>query len=133
MPEVKSIKKVVLKKASLNKSQFIFTVEVNNRNDYDLLLKSGEYEVYMEDTYLGKGSSDMQQTISKNGNSDINFPVTISLFDAFNNGAKILSLIAGNENLKYKTKGQFKAGVEGINYIFDIPLEIENTVKTYNE
>jgi len=133
IPEIKNIKKVVYKKIELNKTQLIFTVDVNNKNDFDLNLISSDYQVYLEGSYLGKGSTDKHQVILKNSISELEFPLTINLLDAFRNGLSVLSIISGSENLLYHTKGNAMVSFEGIDRQFEVPLDIENRAKIYNE
>jgi len=133
IPEIKNIKKVVYKKIELNKAQLIFTVDVNNKNDFDLNLISSDYQVYLEGSYLGKGSTDKHQVILKNSISELEFPLTINLLDAFRNGLSVLSIISGSENLLYHTKGNAMVSFEGIDRQFEVPLDIENRAKIYNE
>ena len=132
-PELKSISRVTLKRATLSRAYLLVTVEVTNRNDFNTILKSADYDIFLDGTYLGKGNNDSVQIMLKNSDSKLNFPVSVSLFDALRNGLNFLNLIEGNQSLSYKAQGKAKVQVEGINNEFEVPFSIQNKVNTIRE
>ncbi len=129
-PELKTITKVTLEKSTLTRADLRVTVEVTNRNDFNAVLKSAEYDVFLDGVYLGKGKNDSAQVLSNNSNSKLDFPVSVNLFDALRNGLNFMSLIGGNQDMLYKAEGKATVQVEGINNDFEVPFRIENKINS---
>jgi LEA14-like dessication related protein len=133
IPETRNITRVIYKNVELTKADLIFSVEIINKNDYDLNLVSSEYEVFLEGKYLGKGATDKIQYITRNSINELQFPMTVSLLSAFASGLDVIKIISGNENLTYKADGKAMISFEGIDKQFEVPLHIENKATMYKE
>lgn len=63
--------------ATLLESVVIFQVRVENDNPYPIDLDGSRHQFYLNDTYIGKGTSSYEDTIPKLG--EVTFPVTVRL------------------------------------------------------
>jgi LEA14-like dessication related protein len=80
---------------------FLFGVEVQNPNSYDLNLRALEYTVYFNDREVGKGRLEKEVQITKASSTMVRVPLQAD----FKSLGDPLALILAGKNLQYKIEG----------------------------
>jgi LEA14-like dessication related protein len=95
------LKEVAVTRISLTDISFLFGVEVQNPNSYDLYLRALEYTVYFNDKEVGKGRLEKEVQIAKASSTMVQVPLQAD----FKSLGDPLALILSRNNLQYKIEG----------------------------
>ena len=96
-----NLKEVAITRFSLLEVQFIFGVEVQNPNTFDLKLRALDYTVYFNDQEVGNGRMDQEVLIAKSAATLVQVPLQAD-FRSLGNPLK--EILAGKD-LRYKIEG----------------------------
>ncbi len=96
-----NLKEVAVTRVSLLEVQFLFGVEVQNPNTFDLKLRALDYTVYFNDQEVGKGRMDQEILIPKSAATLVQVPLQA---DFKNLGSSVKEILAGKD-LRYKIEG----------------------------
>jgi LEA14-like dessication related protein len=96
-----NLKEVAITRFSLLEVQFLFGVEVQNPNTFDLKLRALDYTVYFNDQEVGKGRMDQEVLIAKSAATLVQVPLQA---DFKNLGNPLKEILAGRD-LQYKIEG----------------------------
>ncbi len=96
-----NLKEVAVTRISLLDVRFLFGVEVQNPNTFDLKLRSLGYTVYFNDEEIGKGSIDQDVLIAQSAATLVQLPLQAN-FKILGNPLK--EILAGKD-LRYKIEG----------------------------
>ena len=86
---------------SLTEIHFLFGVEVQNPNRFDLKLRGLEYTLYLNDREVGKGRIDNEVKIAKASSTLVQVPLQAN----FKGLGDPLALFFGGKDLSYKIEG----------------------------
>jgi LEA14-like dessication related protein len=96
-----NLKEVALTRFSLLDVQFLFGVEVQNPNTFDLKLRALDYTVFFNDQEVGNGRIDQEILIAKSAATLVQVPLRAD-FRSLGNPLK--EILAGRD-LHYKIEG----------------------------
>jgi LEA14-like dessication related protein len=96
-----TLKEVVVKRISFGEINFLFGIDVQNPNNFDLKLRAFEYKAYIEDQEAGSGRLDKEVLIAKSSSTLVQVPLQSDLRRMGNS----LGLILVGKNLRYKIEG----------------------------
>ena len=96
-----SLKEVSITRLSLAEVHFLFGIEVQNPNSFDLTLRALEYNVYFFDRQVGQGRLDQEVRIAKASATLVRVPLQAD----FRSLGDPLGLILSGQDLKYKIEG----------------------------
>lgn len=96
-----NLKEVAITRFSLLGVQFLFGVEVQNPNTFDLKLRALDYTVYFNDQEVGKGRMDQEVLIAKSAATLVQVPLQAD----FKNLGNPLKEIRAGRDLRYKIEG----------------------------
>ena len=96
-----TLKEVVVKRISFGEINFLFGIEVQNPNNFDLKLREFEYKAYIEDQEVGNGRLDKEVLIAKSSSTLVQIPLQSDLRRMGNS----LGLVLVGKNLRYKIEG----------------------------
>lgn len=96
-----NLKEVAITRFSLLGVQFLFGVEVQNPNTFDLKLRALDYTVYFNDQEVGKGRMDQEVLIAKSAATLVQVPLQAD----FKNLGNPLKEIRAGRDLHYKIEG----------------------------
>lgn len=96
-----NLKEVAITRFSLLEVQFLFGVEVQNPNTFDLKLRALDYTVYFNDQEIGRGKMDQEILIAKSATTLVQVPLQAD-FKKLGNPLK--EILAGKD-LQYRIEG----------------------------
>ncbi|MCJ7492946.1 MAG: LEA type 2 family protein [Deltaproteobacteria bacterium] len=96
-----TLKEIEIKRISFQEIDFLFGIEVQNPNQFDLKLRALEYTVYLSDQEVGKGRLEKEITIVKAASTLVPVPLQTNLKSLGNP----LALILAGKDLRYKIEG----------------------------
>jgi LEA14-like dessication related protein len=96
-----NLKEVAITRFSLFDVQFLFGVEVQNPNTFDLKLRALDYTVFFNDQEVGRGKMDQEILIAKSAATLVQVPLQA---DFKNLGNPMKEILAGRD-LRYKIEG----------------------------
>jgi LEA14-like dessication related protein len=96
-----NLKEVAITRFSLFDVQFLFGVEVQNPNTFDLKLRALDYTVFFNDQEVGRGKMDQETLIAKSAATMVQVPLQA---DFKNLGNPMKEILAGRD-LRYKIEG----------------------------
>ncbi len=96
-----SLKEIAITRFSLTEINFLFGIEVQNPNNFDLKLRGLEYVVYLNDRDVGKGRLEKEVLISKAGSTLVQVPLAAD----FKRLGNPVDLILSGKDLRYKIEG----------------------------
>jgi LEA14-like dessication related protein len=96
-----NLKEVAITRFSLFDVQFLFGVEVQNPNTFDLKLRVLDYTVFFNDQEVGRGKMDQEILITKSAATLVQVPLQA---DFKNLGNPMKEILAGRD-LRYKIEG----------------------------
>jgi len=96
-----TLKEIEIKRISFQEIDFLFGIEVQNPNQFDLKLRALEYTVYLSDQEVGKGRLEKEITIVKAASTLVPVPLQTNLRSLGNP----LALILAGKDLRYKIEG----------------------------
>jgi LEA14-like dessication related protein len=96
-----NLKEVAITRFSLFDVRFLFGVEIQNPNAFDLKLRALDYTVYFNEQEVGRGKIDQEILIAKSAATLVQVPLQAD-FKSLGNPLK--EILAGKE-LRYKIEG----------------------------
>ena len=96
-----TLKEIEIKRISFQEIDFLFGIEVQNPNQFDLKLRALEYTVYLSDKEVGKGRLEKEITIVKAASTLVPVPLQTNLKSLGNP----LAIILAGKDLRYKIEG----------------------------
>jgi LEA14-like dessication related protein len=96
-----NLKEIAITRFSLLEVQFLFGVEIQNPNTFDLKLRALDYTVFFNDQEVGKGKMDQEILIAKSAATLVQIPLQAE-FKNFGNSVR--DILAGKD-LRYKIEG----------------------------
>ena len=124
IPNIK-IKDVKINKLSFTTADLVAQVEVNNPNDFNLALKSFNYQLDINQNKWGQGEITESSNIPKKGKGVIEIPVKLDLLSI---GTAAAALLQKNSTLEYQLTGNatLDTGLEMLKG-YDLPVDIKGT------
>ena len=95
------LKEVAVTRISLTDISFLFGIEVQNPNSFDLNLRALEYTVYFNEREVGKGRLEKEVRIIKAASTMVQVPLQAD----FKSLGDPLGLILTGKDLQYKIEG----------------------------
>ncbi len=126
-PEITGIKKVKLSSISFSGVDVLVTLEVNNDNNYSAQVLNSTYNIYLNNSFLAKGTTEKAQTINSNGVSYLDLPLSINYSDLPSGIAELVKSIINGQLIKYKVDGDVKVELDGVSV--SIPVNVEKELK----
>lgn len=96
-----TLKEIALTRFSLKEMNFLFGIEVQNPNNFDLKLRALEYAVYFNDQEVGKGQLEKEVRIAKSSATLVKVPLSADFKSLGSSWGSILS----TQDLRYKIEG----------------------------
>jgi len=96
-----SLKEVAVSRISLTDVNFLFGIDVQNPNSYDLNLAALEYTVYFNDREVGKGRLEKEIRMAKGSSTTVQVPLRAD----FRSLGDPVRMILGGQNLHYRIEG----------------------------
>ena len=96
-----ALKEVAITRISSTELNFLFGIEVQNPNNFDLKIRSLEYMVYFNNREVGKGRLEKEVEVPKTASTLVQVPLQAD-FKALGN---LLGAVLLNQNLQYKIEG----------------------------
>jgi len=96
-----TLKEIEIKRISFQEIDFLFGIEVQNPNQFDLKLRALEYTVYLSGQEVGKGRLEKEIKIVKAASTLVPVPLQTNL----RNLGNPLALILAGKDLQYKIEG----------------------------
>jgi len=96
-----TLKEIEIRRISLQEIDFLFGIEVQNPNQFDLKLRGLEYTIYFNDQEVGKGRLEKEVRIVKSASTLVPVPLQTNL----KNLGNPLAFILGGQDLRYKIEG----------------------------
>lgn len=119
-PEFKGGESVKLDKVDGNTIKFTAGANIYNGNWFGLRVKPSEFELYIEDEYVGKVSLDKKVKLKRKRETFVEAPFTANL----EKGVMFKMLrYAAKDQVKIRLKGKAKGGV----FIFSKKIDIDQT------
>ena len=118
--EVERISKIKINSIKVLSLQIDFGIvlDVLNDNTFPVNVSNATYKVYFNDNFLGKGNTSNSFVLKQEAITQVEFPLSITVPDAF------MNLITGGVSINYRIDGEVKGNAKGIN--FNLPFEVEN-------
>ncbi len=95
------LKEVSVTRLSLMEVNFLFGIEVQNPNNFELKLRALEYAVFINDKELGKGTIEKEVLIAKASSTLVQIPLATN----FRNLGNPIEMILMGRDLRYKIEG----------------------------
>jgi len=96
-----TLKEIEIKHISFQEIDFLFGIEVQNPNQFDLKLRALEYTVYLSGQEVGKGRLEKEIKIVKAASTLVPVPLQTNL----RNLGNPLAFILAGKDLQYKIEG----------------------------
>ena len=96
-----TLREVAITRISLTEINFLFGIEVQNPNSFDLTLRALEYTVYFNDRDVGRGRLEKAVRVTKAASTLVQVPLQAE----FKNLGDPVGLIMAGKDLKYKIEG----------------------------
>jgi LEA14-like dessication related protein len=96
-----SVKEIAITHISLKEINFLFGIEVENPNSFDLKLRGLEYKAYLDDQEVGKGRLEKEVLIAKSSSTLVQIPLQAD----FKSLGNPLGLFLSGKDLRYKIEG----------------------------
>ena len=96
-----SLKELAVTRISTTDIHFLFGIEVQNPNSFDLKLRGLEYTVYLNEQEVGKGRLEKETLIAKSSSSVVQVPLQAN----FRSLGNPLGIVLSGQDLKYKIEG----------------------------
>ena len=125
-PEVIGYKNLRVSKIGLSGADFTITVLVKNKNSIDANILECKYELFVNDTYIGKGNSKEKQKLIAKDTSEIIMPLTIRTKDLLPGTFEIFKEIIKGEELIYRVEGEVLGEAKGVE--LEVPVSIEKKI-----
>ena len=124
VPDIK-IKDVKIKKLNFTSADIVAQVEVNNPNDFNMALKSFNYNLNINQKNWGQGEITQSSEIPKKGKGIIEIPLKLDLFSM---GSAAVALLQNKSPVEYQLTGNatLDTGLELLKG-YDLPIDIKGT------
>ena len=124
VPDIK-IKDVNIKKLNFTSADIVAQVEVNNPNDFSMVLKSFNYNLNINQKNWGQGEITQSSEIPKRGKGVIEIPLKLDLFSI---GSAAVALLQNKSPVEYQLTGNatVDTGLELLKG-YDLPIDIKGT------
>lgn len=96
-----TLKEIAVTHLSLQEIDFLFGIEVQNPNSFNLKLRALEYKAFIEDQEVGSGQLEKEVLIAKNSATLVRIPMKTD----FKSLGNPLGLILSGRDLRYKIEG----------------------------
>ena len=96
-----TLREVAITRISLTEINFLFGIEVQNPNSFDLTLRALEYTVYFNDRDVGRGRLEKAVRVTKAASTLVQVPLQAE----FKNLGDPVGLIMAGKDLRYKIEG----------------------------
>ena len=121
-----ALKEVMVKRISFGEINFLFGIEVQNPNSFDLKLRGFEYRAYIEDQEVGSGRLENEVLIAKKSSTLVQVPLQSDLKKIGNS----LGLVLLGKDLRYKIEGaaviKTRLGTSTIPFSKDGEIKLQN-------
>jgi len=125
-PEVIGYKNLKVSKIGLSGADLTITVLVKNDNSIDADILECNYELFVNDTFIGKGISKEKQKLFAKDTSEIVMPITVKTSDLLPGSLAIFKDIIKGEKLMYRVEGEVLAEAKGVK--LEVPIDIERKI-----
>ncbi|MEL0585591.1 MAG: LEA type 2 family protein [Candidatus Thiodiazotropha sp. (ex. Lucinoma kazani)] len=105
IPDIK-VKNLDIQKLTLNNAKLLLQIEVDNPNNFSLLLDQLNYNLKLNGFNVGNGLLSQSVAIKQDGRGVINLPLSVNIMQA---GMGLYSALLGNDGLKYELNGSMAA------------------------
>jgi LEA14-like dessication related protein len=124
VPDIK-VKDVKIKKLNFTSADIVAQVEVNNPNDFSMVLKSFNYNLNINQKNWGQGEITQSSEIPKRGKGVIEIPLKLDLFSI---GSAAVALLQNKSPVEYQLTGNatVDTGLELLKG-YDLPIDIKGT------
>ena len=124
VPDIK-IKDVKIKKLNFTSADIVAQVEVDNPNDFSMVLKSFNYNLNINQKNWGQGEITQSSEIPKRGKGVIEIPLKLDLFSI---GSAAVALLQNKSPVEYQLTGNatVDTGLELLKG-YDLPIDIKGT------
>ena len=124
VPDIK-IKDVKIKKLNFTSADIVAQVEVDNPNDFSMVLKSFNYALNINQKNWGQGEITKGSEIPRKGKGIIEIPLKLDLFSM---GSAAVALLQNKSPVEYQLTGNatVDTGLELLKG-YDLPLDIKGT------
>lgn len=118
-----ALKEVVITRITFTDIKFLFGIEVQNPNSFDLTLRALDYTVYFNDREVGRGRLEKEARITKAASTLVQVPLQAD----FKSLGDPVGLIMAGKDLKYKIEGAaiLKASLGSTTFPFSKSGEIK--------
>ncbi|MCU7929593.1 MAG: LEA type 2 family protein [Candidatus Thiodiazotropha sp. (ex Codakia rugifera)] len=126
IPDIK-VKSLDIQKLTLSNAKLLLQIEVENPNNFSLLLDQLNYNLKLNGFNIGKGLLSQSVDIKQDGRGVISLPLSVDIMQA---GMGLYSALLGNDGLKYELSGSMDA--TSSNAIFSditVPLNEQGVIK----
>ena len=96
-----TLKEISVTRISSADIHFLFGIEVQNPNHFDLKLRGMEYTVYLNDQEVGKGRVEKETVVAKSSSALVQVPLQANFMSLGNP----LGFILSGQDLRYKIEG----------------------------
>lgn len=96
-----ALKEVAITRITFTDINFLFGIEVQNPNSFDLTLRALEYTVYFNDREVGRGRLEKEARITKASSTLVQVPLQAD----FKSLGDPVGLIMAGKDLNYKIEG----------------------------
>jgi LEA14-like dessication related protein len=96
-----TLKEVAVTRISLGEIHFLFGIEVQNPNNFDLKLRGLEYKAYIEGQEVGNGRLEKEVLVAKSSSTLVQVPLQTDLKSIGNS----LGFFLLGKDLRYKIEG----------------------------
>ncbi len=124
MPGIK-IKNVEVKKLGFTSAELVAKVEIDNPNDFDLVLKNLDYQLKINQKKWGQGEITKSSSIPRKAKGIIEIPITLDLFSM---GGAAVALLQKKAPIEYQLTGSATLNT-GLTLLkeYKLPLDIKGT------
>jgi LEA14-like dessication related protein len=125
-PEIIGYKNIRVSKIGFSGAELKVTVLVKNKNSIDAKILRCDYELFVNDTYIGKGNSVEKQILNARDTSEIIMPLTIKTSDLLPGALSIFKDIIKGEQMLYRIEGEVLGEAKGVE--LELPISIEKKI-----
>jgi LEA14-like dessication related protein len=96
-----TLKEIAVTHISLGEINFLFGIEVQNPNPFDLKIRGLEYKAYLADQEVGKGRLEKEVLIAQSASTLVQIPLQTD----FKSLGNALGVVLSGKDLPYKIEG----------------------------
>lgn len=122
-PEVVGYKNIRVSKIGLSGADLLVTVLIKNNNSINANILQCKYNLYVNDTFIGKGISKEKQTLYAKDTSEIIMPLTVRTADLVPGAVSIFKDIVKGEKMLYRVEGEVLGEAKGVELEVSISIE----------